>query len=129
MNSSFLNVLPVVLLIAFFGLLAVGAIAAFVISIIQQRRYDNAALPSLDIEEEEEAPDASDLEQVEEYRFAVEDDALVLEDEETNQLMRNIRKLDGTADRVEPKRQGFSLFRKDKTTNKGKDGDLDANSQ
>lgn len=122
---NLLNALPIILVIAFFGLLAIGAIAAFVISIIEQRRYDSAALPSLDLPETEEV--VTDDESVTESRFASLDDEFTMDDEETNELMKNLNRLEGIPEKKESKK-GFSLFGKPKTNNKGKDGDSDANS-
>lgn len=123
MNS--LSALPVIIVIAFFGLLAIAALAAFVISIVQQRRYDRAALPSLDLPETQTV--ATDDEIVNESRFSNLDDNFTMDDEETNQLMKNLNKIEGIPEPKEPKK-GRSIFGKNKTTNKGKDGDLNANS-
>lgn len=122
---NLLNALPIILVIAFFGLLAIGAIAAFVLSIIEQRRYDSASLPSLDLPETKEV--VTDDESVTESRFASLDDDFTMEDQETNELMKNLNRLESTPEKKDSK-SGFSLFGKSKTTNKGKDGDSDANS-
>lgn len=123
---NLLNALPIILVIAFFGLLAIGAIAAFVISIIEQRRYDSASLPSLDLPETQEAIHTDD-ELVSESRFASLDDEFTMDDEETNELMKNLNRLEGIPEPKDSKK-GFSLFGKKNTNNKGKDGDSDANS-
>lgn len=118
------NVLPVVMVIALFGLLAIGAIAAFVIAIMQQRRYDNTKLPALD---ELMNPHANgtdgETEESEGSLFETPDEPLVLEDEETNELMKAIHKLDGADSKSQQKTTKNSFFTSKRNKPQAKEGD------
>lgn len=130
------NVLSVILLIAFFGLLAVGAIAAFIISVLQQRQYDTSALPDLGNDEEEVVeilPD-DDSEVVAESRFENLDDELVLEDAESQQLMQTIVKAGGDTPTEDKQSKsilgGFTqAFKRTSVEEKKEEGQAHADSQ
>lgn len=91
------NFLPATLILAFFGVCALGAIAAFIVSLIQQRRYETTALPDLGIEIPDDSGEAEDEnETILESRFALDDDDEGFDgwdDEETNQIMRELNDL------------------------------------
>lgn len=110
--SAVANLLPAVLILAFFGLCALGAIAAFVVSLMQQRRYETTALPDLGIEipDVQEDSDNED-ENITESRFAMDDDDDEgfgqWDDDENSQIMRELNELkNGSANKTERK----SLF-------------------
>jgi len=127
-----LNVVFVIGVIAFFGLLAVGAIAAFVYSVIQQRQYDTTSLPDLGYDApEEEAPIFAEEEDevVTESRFEQSQEELVLEDEETNQLMKSLNKATGESEGQAKPSVIAGLFKSNKTLDKGKEGEANADSQ
>jgi len=88
------NFLPATLILAFFGVCALGAIAAFIVSLIQQRRYETTALPDLGIEIPDDSGESEDEnETILESRFALDDDDEGFDDEETNQIMRELNDL------------------------------------
>lgn len=125
------NVLFVILVIAFFGLLAAGAIAAFVFSIIQQRHYDTTSLPDLGLgspEDEEEQIAEKEDEIISESRFETQEEELVLEDGESNELMKNIMRASGT-EIPNQRKVGLPSVFKTKTDNKEMEGQSNADSQ
>lgn len=100
------STLVAILVIATFGLLTVGAIAATVYSFYQQRVYDNTTLPALyPVDDKPKQPViADDDDPNEPVRFELDDDdAFVLEDSESNELMRSIEKAAGIAPKTAPK--------------------------
>ncbi len=129
------SVLAVILLIAFFGLLAVGAIAAFIISVMQQRQYDTTALPDLGLPEEEVVEELleEDTEVVTESRFEGLDDAFSLEDEESQELMQNIFRAGGDPQAEKSSKSvlgGFvGAFKRTNNNEKKEEGQANADSE
>lgn len=106
-----LNILAVIGLLAFFGLLAAAAVAATVYSVIQQRRYDKTTLPDITVSDEVEVSHEDDnSEVIEENRFATVDDEASFDDEESNDLMKSIEKAAGVA--AKPAKPGRNWFNK-----------------
>jgi len=130
------GVLLVILVIAFFGLLAVGAIAAFVISVMQQRQYDTTALPDLGLPEDEvveELLTEDDDEIVTESRFEGLDETLVLEDEESQALMQTIFKAGGDPQAEKPSKSVLGglvgAFKRTNPVEKKEEGQANADSE
>lgn len=93
-----MNTILATVFIVFLGLAALGAIWAFVYSILQQRKYDTAALPDLGDSDVivEEIQYYDDSEYIPESRFLSEDEGEekeLFEDEETQELLRTFSKV------------------------------------
>lgn len=101
-----------ILVIASFGLLSVGAIAATVYSFYQQRVYDKTTLPALypDEPKTQVIVDDHDDDPIAEPRFQLDpddDDDFTLEDKESNELMRSIERAAGIEKKPAPQKFGL----------------------
>lgn len=96
------------IVIAVFGLMLLGGLVAFVLSIVRQMKYENSSLPSLgDLDgEETEEPDADEEELP--SVFALEDDDEEIGDSTADEFLRDMRAAETTDSR------GFNPFSKKK---------------
>lgn len=87
----------VIAFLSLIGIAALGAITFFIIGVLQQKRYDNQAMPSLGIEKEETVIDDNHLlyedEYISESVFTVTDnsDDSQVGDIETDRLLKDVQ--------------------------------------
>lgn len=104
------------IILSFFGLLIIGGVAGFLITIKHERLYSRTAMPDLDSPEEEIIEqDDDDMQVLAESVFVVDqEEAHALEDQDSNKLMADINRAKSNEEKVASTRaaraEKFSQF-------------------